>query len=88
MSEYEEIPLWVFLWREGRKYVAYEPTTGVASQGDTIDEALKNVKEALELYLEDPDTELPYEINKVTVTRINVKIPRRKIVSISHTVKS
>ncbi len=88
MGEYGEVSLWVFLWREGRKYVAYEPTTGVASQGDTIDEALKNVKEALELHLEDPDTELLYEINKVTVTRISVKIPRRKIVSISHTVKS
>lgn len=34
-------------------YVAYNPETGTASQGDTIDEALANLREAVELYLED-----------------------------------
>lgn len=28
---------------------------GCASQGDTLEEALKNIKEAIELYLEDSD---------------------------------
>ena len=34
-------------------YVAYNPETGTASQGDTIEDALANLREAVELYLED-----------------------------------
>lgn len=34
-------------------YVALNPDTDVASQGDTIDEALANLKEALTLYFEE-----------------------------------
>ena len=38
---------------EDEGYVAYNPETGTASQGDTIEEALANLREAVELYLED-----------------------------------
>ena len=34
-------------------YVALNPETGTASQGESIDEALANLKEATELYLEE-----------------------------------
>ena len=34
-------------------YVAYNPETGTASQGDTIEQALANLREAVELFLED-----------------------------------
>ena len=34
-------------------YVSQNPETGTTSQGDTIDEALNNLKEATELYLEE-----------------------------------
>jgi predicted RNase H-like HicB family nuclease len=34
-------------------YVAFNPETGTASQGETIDEALANLREAVELFLED-----------------------------------
>ncbi len=34
-------------------YVSYNPETGTASQGDTIEEALANLREAVELYLEE-----------------------------------
>ena len=34
-------------------FVALNPDTDVASQGDTIDTALANLKEALELYFEE-----------------------------------
>jgi predicted RNase H-like HicB family nuclease len=34
-------------------YVALKPETGTASQGETIDEALANLKEATELYLDE-----------------------------------
>ncbi|KQS02161.1 hypothetical protein ASG11_15380 [Sphingomonas sp. Leaf357] len=34
-------------------YVAFNPETGTTTQGDTIDEALAALREAVELYLED-----------------------------------
>ena len=34
-------------------YVSQNPETGTTSQGETIDEALDNLKEATELYLEE-----------------------------------
>lgn len=38
---------------EGGVYVALNPDTQVASQGDTLNQALDNLKEALELYFEE-----------------------------------
>ncbi|NIM04705.1 MAG: type II toxin-antitoxin system HicB family antitoxin [Armatimonadetes bacterium] len=40
------------LWQEGKQYVAKCPELGVASCGDTLEEALEALKEAVELYLE------------------------------------
>ena len=34
-------------------YVAFNAETGSASQGESIDEALANLREAVELYLEE-----------------------------------
>jgi predicted RNase H-like HicB family nuclease len=34
-------------------YVAYNPETGTTTQGETVPEALANLKEATELYLEE-----------------------------------
>jgi predicted RNase H-like HicB family nuclease len=34
-------------------YVAHNPETGTTTQGDTIPEAVANLKEATELYLEE-----------------------------------
>ena len=39
--------------REGDLFVALCPETGTVSQGDTIEEAIENLKEATELYLEE-----------------------------------
>jgi predicted RNase H-like HicB family nuclease len=39
--------------REGDWFVAYCPEVGTASQGKTLDEALANLQEATELYLEE-----------------------------------
>lgn len=33
-------------------FVAYNPETGSTTQGETIDDALANLREAVELYLE------------------------------------
>jgi predicted RNase H-like HicB family nuclease len=40
-------------------YVAFNPETGTTTQGETVEEALANLKEAVELYLEDEDITLP-----------------------------
>ena len=37
--------------KEGKYFVAECPEVGTASQGKTVDEAMKNLKEATELYL-------------------------------------
>jgi predicted RNase H-like HicB family nuclease len=34
-------------------YVAYNPETGTTTQGETVEEALANLREAVELYLEE-----------------------------------
>ncbi len=45
----------VTIHKDGDWYVAIGPVTGVASQGKTIDEALKNFQEAFELWLENAE---------------------------------
>lgn len=34
-------------------FIAYNPETGTTSQGETIEESLANLREAVELYLEE-----------------------------------
>lgn len=34
-------------------YVAHNPETGTVSQGETVEEAIRNLREAVELYLEE-----------------------------------
>ena len=43
--------------KEGDGYVVLCPEVDVASQGDTIDEARRNIKEALELFFETASAE-------------------------------
>lgn len=45
----------VVIHKEGDWYVAVDSVTGVASQGKTIDEALKNFQEAFELWFENAE---------------------------------
>ena len=40
------------VWREGKSYVSKCAELGVASCGDTFEEATNNLKEAVELYIE------------------------------------
>ena len=54
------------IWREEDMYVAREIVTGVTSQGKTIEEALENLREALELYLE----EVPEALEKLSELEI------------------
>ncbi len=58
--------------REGKLYVALCPEVDVVSQGKSVEEALKNLKEALELYLEDEDVEKPSKVEAPIVTIVKV----------------
>jgi predicted RNase H-like HicB family nuclease len=40
------------VWKERKSYVSKCPELGVASCGDTFEEAVNNLKEAVELYIE------------------------------------
>lgn len=62
--------------REGDGYVAFCPELDIASQGESIEEARINLKEALELFLEAAD---PSEIQsrmheEIFVTRLEVAV--------------
>ena len=41
------------IWKEEDMHVIKEVITGVTTQGKTIEEAMDNLKEAVELYLEE-----------------------------------
>jgi predicted RNase H-like HicB family nuclease len=45
----------VTVHKEGKWYVAADPVTGVASQGKSCDEAVKNFQEAFELWFENAE---------------------------------
>lgn len=47
-------PFAATVWREGNWYVSQCLEVDVASQGESEEEALANLKEALELYFEQP----------------------------------
>ena len=62
------------LHKEEDMYVAECPEIGTASQGKTIDEAISNLKEATELYLE----EFPVKEKRRTwVTTFEVAVDAR-----------
>lgn len=43
----------IYRGETGRWLVAYNPETGTTTQGRTVEEALRNLKEAVELYLQE-----------------------------------
>ena len=51
------------IWKEGKHYVAQCLNVDVSSFGKTKAEALKNIKEALDLYFEDAKISEVREIN-------------------------
>lgn len=43
------------VWKEGKMYVAYSPELDVSSCGPTLEKAKANLKEAVELFLEEAE---------------------------------
>jgi predicted RNase H-like HicB family nuclease len=52
MKSMEKLNVTAIIWQEDDVYVSKCPELEVASAGDTPEEALENLKEAVELYLE------------------------------------
>jgi predicted RNase H-like HicB family nuclease len=76
MPEQKRFQLTAIIEREDDGYVSLCPELGVASQGDTVEQAKANLQEAVELWLECAD---PSEIseklhNEVFITRLEVAV--------------
>jgi predicted RNase H-like HicB family nuclease len=70
------LQLTAIIEREGEGYVALCPEVDIASQGDSIEEARSNLREALELFFESASRE---EVRRrlhdeVYVTKIEVAV--------------
>ena len=61
------------VWKEGKYYVSQCINVNVSSFGETIDEAVLNLKEAVELYFEDENIE-PLIINQVMLGREMINV--------------
>ena len=66
----------VVLEKDDFGYYAYCPELeGCQTQGDTFEEALANIKEAAELYLEDlKESEIPEEKTPIVVSPVSVRL--------------
>jgi predicted RNase H-like HicB family nuclease len=70
------VRLQAIIWKEEDMFVIKEAFTGVTTQGKTIEEAMENLKEAIELYLEEKP-EIAAEIKNIeTVGALNVEIAK------------
>jgi len=58
-------PFAATVWREGRWYVSQCLELDIASQGETEEEALTNLKEAIELQFEPPQATQPAEVRLI-----------------------
>lgn len=63
----------ISITKEEKFYIARCPELGVTSQGETLDEAQENIKEAIELYIESFGTEdLPKETSRAFWTTVEI----------------
>ncbi len=58
-------PFTATVWREGNWYVSQCLEVDVASQGESEEEALNNLKEALELHFETPHATRPPRVRTI-----------------------
>ncbi|MCG7854188.1 MAG: type II toxin-antitoxin system HicB family antitoxin [Methanosarcinaceae archaeon] len=57
--------------KEDDWYVSWCPDIDIASQGKTVEEAVANLKEAVELYLEDEDVSVTQTISFLTTFEVS-----------------
>ncbi len=61
------------VWRDGDFFVARCVEVEVASQGDTVEDAIEHLKEALTLYFEDAPA--PRTNSQAFLTTLDLKLP-------------
>lgn len=64
----------ITIWKENKHYVAQCLDVDVSSFGDSFEDAAKNIKEAIELYLEDADLENIPSVQTPALTITTVKL--------------
>ena len=62
----------VKVWREGNLHIAQALDIDVASQGKTHEEALENLREALELHFEPPVATSNEQLHDIDVIEIDI----------------
>lgn len=62
----------VVVSREEKHYVALAPDVDIASKGETVEKALANLKETLELYFEDEDAVRPPLTGNRIITLVEI----------------
>jgi len=62
------------VWKEEDMFVIKEVVTGVTTQGKSVEEAIENLKEAVELYLEEMPEIVEYLKNRKALGAIRVEI--------------
>jgi predicted RNase H-like HicB family nuclease len=73
LSYFEGMKTLTAIIRKGEKmYVALCPEVDVVSQGRTVDSALKNLKEAVELYIEEMGMPEGFEDTEAFIARFTV----------------
>lgn len=55
------------VWQEGEWYVAQAMEVDVASQGESVEDALDNLREAIELHFEDPVATITPQVHEIRV---------------------
>lgn len=69
--------------KEGKCYVSRCPELDISSQGEIIEKAIENLKEAIELYLEDEDAQIPAAGQVFTTTiEVSSHLKTSKILSL------
>jgi len=69
----EKLTFSSIVWIEEDLYVAWCPDLDIASQGKNVEEALENLKEAIELYFEDKDAVIPEKKPSPIVTTVSIE---------------
>lgn len=69
-----ELQFSAVITKEEKFYVAFCPELDIASQGDSVEAAIKNLKEAIILYLEDEDAKIPKTDTRPLVTLIEIEV--------------
>ena len=64
----------IIIQKEENWYVAKCAENNVTSQGKTLEEAVENLREAVELYYEDNYIEMPIQLMPVFISTMEVRI--------------